>query len=148
MQLPLKNLYLAILCLTLLSGCALGKKEWPSAQESEDSFSLLLIEGIRQENCLMLEIAVNGASHRLWRASVQYEIVGGEDGEGCTGCPFVPRDAVHFTRDNKGFVLEGRNLKLSICSLDPTKEYRFRVAGKSELPSSPIEYTDVYVASP
>ena len=44
-----------------LLGCALGKKEWPSAQKSEDSFSLELIEGVRQDNCLLLEIAVKGA---------------------------------------------------------------------------------------
>jgi hypothetical protein len=133
---------------TALLGCALGKKEWPSAQESEDSFSLELINGVRQDNCLFLEISVKGATHRLWRASIQFEVVGGADGDGCTGCPFVPRDAVHFTRDQKGFVFEGNNLKLSICNLEKDKEYRFRVSGKSELPTSPIVYTNVFVASP
>lgn len=131
-----------------LWGCALGKKEWPSAQESEDSFSLELIQGVRQDNCLLLEVAVKGAAHRLWRASIQLETVGGDDSEGCIGCPFVPRDAVHFTRNQKGFVLEGNNLKLSICNLEQGKEYRFRVAGKSELSISPIVYTDVFVAEP
>lgn len=133
--------------LTLL-GCAMGKKEWPKAQKSEDSFSLELIEGTRQDNCLFLEIAVRGAANRLWRASVQFEAVGGDDGDGCTGCPFVPRDAIHFTRNQKGFLLEGNNLKLSICNLESGKEYRFRVSGKSELPTTPLVYTDVFVASP
>lgn len=131
-----------------LLGCALGKKEWPSAQQSEDSFSLELIKGVRQDNCLLLEISVKGAAHRLWRASIQFEAVGGDNGDGCTGCPFVPRDAVHFTRNQKGFVLEGNNLKLSICNLEAGKEYRFRVSGKSELPTNPLVYTDVFVASP
>lgn len=137
-----------LLALSLLFGCAMGKKEWPKSQESEDSFTLELIEGVRQDNCLILEISVKGAAHRLWRASVQFEAVGGDNGEGCAGCPFVPRDAVHFTRNQKGFALEGNNLQLSICNLEPGKEYRFRVAGKSELPTSPLVYTDVYVASP
>ena len=132
----------------VLMGCALGKKEWPSAQESEDSFELELIQGDRQDNCLLLVVAVKGAAHRLWRASIQFETVGGNDGDGCTGCPFAPRDAIHFTRDQKGFVLEGKNLKLSICNLEPDKEYRFRVAGKSELSTAPLDYTDVFVTSP
>ncbi len=126
----------------------MGKKEWPSAQESEDSFSLELIQGVRQDKCLLLDISIKGAANRLWRASIQYELVGGDDGEGCTGCPFVPRDAVHFTRNQKGFALEGNNLKLSICNLEQGKEYRFRVAGKSELQTSALVYTDVFVASP
>ena len=139
---------LILLILTTLFGCAMGKKEWPKAQESEDSFRLELIKGERRDNCLFLEIAVHGTVHRLWRASIQYEAVGSDNGEGCSGCPFVPRDAVHFTRDQKGFVLDGHNMKLSICDLEQGKEYRFRVAGKSELPTRPLEYTDVYVALP
>lgn len=148
MRPKITNIPLLLLVLMLFFGCAMGKKEWPSAQESEDAFTLELIEGVRQENCLMLEISVKGAAQRLWRASVQFEAVGDDDGEGCMGCPFVPRDAVHFTRSQKGFVLEGNNLRLSICDLEPGKEYRFRVAGKSELPTNPLVYTDVYVASP
>lgn len=131
-----------------LFGCALGKKEWPAAQESDDSFTMELMVGDRQDNCLLLEVAVNGAVNRLYRASIQYEIVGDIEGSGCEGCPFVPRDAVHFTRNQKDFVLNGHTLTLSLCNLDPGKEYRFRVAGKSELPTSPLVYTDVYVTTP
>ncbi|MGL1862354.1 MAG: fibronectin type III domain-containing protein [Pseudodesulfovibrio sp.] len=130
-----------------LFGCALGKKEWPSAQESQDSFDLELIIGERNENCLVLEIAVAGAVDRLYRASIQYEIVGGDSG-GCDGCPFVPRDAVHFTRNQKEFLMNGNNLTLSLCDLEPGTEYRFRVAGKSELPTTPLVYTDVFVTTP
>ena len=134
--------------LAVMSGCALGRKEWPSANKSEDSFSLSLIEGVRQEGCLMLQVAVKGAVHRLWRASVLYEAVGSDEGQGCAGCPFVPREAVHFTRDQEGFVMQGNILKLSICGLEPGTEYRFRVSGKSELSTMPLQYTDVYEAAP
>ncbi len=105
---------LLLFTLTVVMGCALGRKEWPKASESEDTFKLVLLEGVRQDNCLLLDITVNGAAHRLWRASIQYEAVGDLEGQGCFGCPFVPRDAVHFTRDQKGFVMQGINLKLSI----------------------------------
>lgn len=139
---------LLLLAQFALSGCALGKKEWPAAQKSEDSFTLELIKGERKDNCLLLEVAVSGAANRLYRASIQYEILGGSDGEGCDGCPFVPRDAVHFTRNQNDFALNGNNLTLSLCTLETGKEYRFRVAGKSELPTSPIVYTDVFVTIP
>lgn len=137
---------LAIAQLTL-SGCALGKKEWPEAQESDDRFALEFLAGERNDNCLILDVAVSGAAHRLYRASIQYESVGGEDG-GCEGCPFVPRDAVHFTRNQNNFALNGNDLTLSMCTLEPGVEYRFRVAGKSELPTSPLVYTDVFVTTP
>jgi len=126
----------------------MGKKEWPEPQESQDSFSLELLVGDKQDNCLLLEIAITGAVERLYRASIQYEFVGDVEGAGCDGCPFVPRDAVHFTRNQKGFALNGNNLTLSLCGLDSGKNYRFRVAGKSELPTSPLVYTDVYVTTP
>lgn len=134
--------------LAVMSGCALGRKEWPTAQASEDTFTLSLMEGVRQDNCLVLQVAVKGAAQRLWRASVLYEAVGSGEGQGCSGCPFVPREAVHFTRDQKGFGMQGSILKLSICGLEPGTEYRFRVSGKSELPTMPLQYTDVYVAAP
>lgn len=128
-------------------GCALGKKEWPSPKESEDRFGLEMLAAERTDNCLLLKIAVTGAADRLYRASIQYETVGGAGG-GCDGCPFVPRDAVHFTRDQQDFVLNGNTLTLSLCSLEPGTEYRFRVAGKSELSASPLVYTNVYVTTP
>ncbi|NDV19137.1 hypothetical protein GO013_06860 [Pseudodesulfovibrio sp. JC047] len=134
--------------LTIVSGCALGRKEWPASVNSEDAFGLKLMDGVRQDECLLLQIAVTGATHRLWRASVQYEAVGTAPGQGCEGCPFVPRNAVHFTRDQDGFNLKGQTLQLSICGLEPGIEYRFRVAGKSELSVMPIEYTDVFQAVP
>ena len=132
----------------MLSGCALGRKEWPSAQKSEDVFALKLMEGVRQDGCLLLQVAVTGASHRLWRASVQYEAVGTDEGQGCAGCPFVARNASHFTRDQEGFDLQGGMLRLTVCGLEPGIEYRFRVAGKSEISVMPIKYTDVYESLP
>ncbi|WP_041720121.1 hypothetical protein [Pseudodesulfovibrio piezophilus] len=132
---------------TTLFGCALGKKEWPVAQKSEDLFKLTLISGARRDNCLLLQVAVSGASQRLYRASIQYDTVGGELGT-CEGCPFIPRDVVNFTRDQDGFDMEGETLSLSMCSLDPKIEYRFRVAGKSELPTSPLVYTDIFTTTP
>ncbi len=129
-----------------LLGCALGKKEWPSAVKEEDTFGLELVIGDRQESCLLLELEVTGAAHRLFRASVQYEFIG-DDG-GCIGCPFVPRNAAHYTRNSNDFKINGNMLSLSLCGLDPDKEYRFRIAGKSELPNSPLVFTDVYVTTP
>lgn len=131
-----------------LSACALGKKEWPAPQSSQDRFSLELVVGERQNECLHLEIVVSGAVDRLYRASIQYETVGPADGEGCAGCPFVPREAIHFTRGQPSFALSGDSLKLDLCSLAPDKQYRFRVAGKSELPASPLVYTDVFITTP
>lgn len=148
MRLSLAQLILVMMTLSFFSGCALGKKEWPDPQEREDRFALELLVGERQEACLHLEIAVSGAISRMYRASIQYEVVGGSDGEGCTGCPFVPRDVAHFTRGQQGFSLNGNNLILDFCDLDPSKQYRFRVAGKSELPTSPLVYTDVYITTP
>jgi hypothetical protein len=138
---------LLLLVQAVLSGCALGKKEWPQPQQSEDTFTLEIMAAERTDTCLLLTIAVGGAAHRLYRASIQYEIVGGGDGEGCAGCPFVPRDAVHFTRNQGAFDLVGNTLKLSLCTLEPDKEYRFRVAGKNDLPALPLTYTDVFVTT-
>ena len=136
------------LCLVLVAlltlGCALGKKEWPEPQESEDRFALEIAAADRQEACILLDVMVTGAVERLYRASIEYETVGDELG-GCPGCPFVPRHAKHITRDSAEFKLDGRRLSISLCGLDPTKTYRFRVAGKSELPAAPLVYTDVYV---
>lgn len=134
--------------LTVLAGCALGRKQWPEATRGEDRFTLSLIEGVRQDDCLVLTIMVKGAVNRMWRASVLYESVGDDEGQGCEGCPFVPREARHFTRDQSEFNLNGNILKLSICGLEPGVEYRFRVSGKSEIPTMALEYTDVYMAEP
>lgn len=133
--------------LFVVAGCALGKKEWPEARSSDDTFSLELMVGERKDNCLLLEVGVTGAVDRLYRASIQYERVGGEGG-GCEGCPFVPRDAKHVTRDQSEFVMNGNTLTLSMCTLESDVEYRFRVVGKSELPTSPLVYTDVFVTTP
>lgn len=137
-----------LLCLALLAGCALGHKQWPEASRSENSFTLKLMDGERVEDCLVLQVAVNGSVDRLWRASVLYEAVGDGEGQGCAGCPFVPRKAQHFTRGQEGFDLAGNILKLSICGLEPGVEYRFKVSGKSEIPTMGLQYTDVYMAEP
>lgn len=134
--------------LALLSGCALGRKDWPSATESEDRFSLRVVEGVRQDNCLLLTVTVKGASNRLLRASILYESVGDGEGQGCSGCPFVPREAVHFTRGQDGFDLQNGILSLSLCGLNPGVEYRFRVSGKNELPSMPMTYSEVWTSAP
>ncbi|WP_242012253.1 hypothetical protein [Pseudodesulfovibrio cashew] len=137
----------SLLALLLVSGCALGKKEWPAARESDDAFELEVIAAQRKDQCLTLQVGVRGAVNRLYRVSIQLERVGGEGG-GCPGCPFVPREAVHITRDQQEFSLKGNFLDLSLCTLEPGVPYRFRVAGKSELPTAPLVYTDVFVADP
>lgn len=136
-----------LLALVLLSACTMGKKNWPRAEESEDAFSLKVLSAERKDKCLMLQLNVVGAVDRLYRASIQYEEVGGENG-GCIDCPFVPREALHLTRNNQDFILDGNTLSLGMCSLEPGVEYRFRVAGKSELPGTPLVFTKVYVAEP
>ncbi|WP_419787911.1 hypothetical protein [Pseudodesulfovibrio sp.] len=136
---------LAVLAALFLFGCALGKKEWPEPQKREDTFSLKLAGAEKKDGCLFLDIMVTGAKERLYRASIQYEAVGDGDGEGCVGCPFVPRAVKHITRDSSEFKLEGHRLSISLCGLDPYKTYRFRVAGQNELPAVPLVYTDVYI---
>lgn len=138
---------LLLLCLAL-AACALGKKEWPVPQKSEDRFSLKLLNGVREDNCLLLDVAVSGAASRLWRVAIQYEAVGTGEGQGCSGCPFVPREVKEFTRERQEFNLQGSVLKLSLCGLEPGVEYRFRVVGTSELPAMPLESTDVYESLP
>ncbi|OIQ48980.1 hypothetical protein BerOc1_03738 [Pseudodesulfovibrio hydrargyri] len=139
---------LLLFALAVLAGCALGRKQWPEATRSEDRFNLKLMDGERIDDCLVLRVGVSGAVERLWRASVLYEPVGDEEGQGCVGCPFVPREAKHFTRDQQGFDLQGNVLKLGICGLEPGVEYRFQVSGKSEIPTMRMQYTDVYMAEP
>jgi len=131
----------------LLAGCTMGKKNWPEAVTSEDSFALEIMSAERKDNCLLLQVNVTGAVDRLYRATIQYEQVGGEDG-GCIDCPFVPRNALHITRNQNNFVLNGNSLSMSICALEPGVEYRFRVAGKSELPATPLVFTNVFVTGP
>lgn len=139
---------LSFLMIALLaSGCALGKKEWPNPQQSEDAFTLEVLAAERTEDCLLLKLAVSGAVERLYRASIEYEVVGDEEGEGCQGCPFVPRGAKHIARSSSEFDLKGHTLTINLCGLNPQKIYRFRVAGKSELPESPLVYTDIYVTT-
>lgn len=139
----------ALLLLVLpFTGCALGHKEWPTAQKSEDTFSLKLMDGVRQDNCLLLDIAVGGATERLWRVAIQYEAIGTEEGQGCSGCPFVPRAVKEFTRESSEFNLHGSILKLSLCGLEPGVEYRFRVVGTNELPAMSLVSTDVYESMP
>jgi len=138
---------IALLSLMLISACTMGKKNWPRAEESEDAFGFQMLSAEREEKCLMLQLNVSGAVDRLYRASIQYEEVGGENG-GCIDCPFVPRNAEHLTRNNQDFILDGNTLSLSMCSLEPGVEYRFRVAGKSELPGTPLVFTKVFVAEP
>lgn len=139
---------LSFLMIALLaSGCALGKKEWPNPQQSEDAFTLEVLAAERTEDCLLLKLAVSGAVERLYRASIEYEVVGDEEGEGCQGCPFVPRGAKHIARSSSEFDLKGHTLTINLCGLNPQKIYRFRVAGKSELPENPLVYTDIYVTT-
>ncbi|EGB13684.1 putative lipoprotein [Pseudodesulfovibrio mercurii] len=139
---------LLLLCLVLLAGCAMGRKQWPEATRSQDRFTLKLIDGERVDRCLLLRVAVSGSVDRLWRASVLFEAVGDGEDQGCVGCPFVPREAQHFTRGQDGFDLEGNVLRLNICGLEPGVEYRFRVSGKSEIPTMAVQYTDVYMSEP
>ena len=139
---------LTFLLITLLvSGCALGKKEWPNPQQSEDAFTLEVLVAERTDDCLLLKLAVSGDVERLYRASIEYEVVGDGEGEGCQGCPFVPRGAKHVARSNSEFDLKGNTLTLNLCGLDPQKTYRFRVSGKSELPTIPLVYTNIYVTT-
>ena len=136
-----------LLILLLASGCALGKKEWPNPQQSEDAFTLEILAAERTDECLLLKLAVSGAVNRLYRASIEYEVVGDDEGEGCQGCPFVPRGAKHVARSSSEFDLKGHTLTLNLCGLDLQKTYRFRVAGKSELPENPLVYTNIYVTT-
>ncbi|GAB7022828.1 hypothetical protein [Salidesulfovibrio brasiliensis] len=136
------------LSLFLLLGCALGKKEWPEAVKKEDRFTLRLLEGSRTGTCLKLVLEVEGAAHRLESVLVQYEMVGDGPGEGCIGCPFIPRDAVLIRRGDDGFRLSGDELILSLCPFEEDREYRFRVAGVNTLSSLPSATTEVYVADP
>jgi len=136
-----------LLIALLASGCALGKKEWPNPQESEDTFTLAILAAERTDECLLLKLAVSGAVERLYRASIEYEVVGDGDGEGCQGCPFVPREAKHVARNSSEFDLKGHTLTLNLCGLNPQKIYRFRVAGKSELSASSLVYTNIYVTT-
>ncbi|AMK11788.1 MAG: hypothetical protein AB7E51_08725 [Pseudodesulfovibrio sp.] len=148
MRRPVALFLLLAFGLAVFAGCALGRKKWPSAVSSEDAFTLSVTQATRQDDCLAVQVMVKGAVNRLWRASILYEPVGSADDQGCEGCPFVPRAAEHFTRGQDGFRLEGNYLNLGMCGMEPGVEYRFRVSGKSELPSMPLEYTDVYVAEP
>ena len=140
-------LILITLLALALSACTMGKKNWPRAEESEDAFELKVLSAERKDKCLMLQLNITGAVDRLYRASIQYEEVGGENG-GCIDCPFVPRNAQHLTRNNQDFILDGNTLSLGMCALEPGVEYRFRVAVKSELPGTPLVFTKVYVAEP
>ncbi|WP_319584808.1 hypothetical protein [uncultured Pseudodesulfovibrio sp.] len=148
MRKSLATTILLLFALAVLAGCALGRKQWPEASRNEDRFTLKLMDGERIDDCLVVQVGVSGAVDRLWRASVLYEAVGDEEGQGCVGCPFVPRAVQHFTRGQQGFDLEGKVLKLSICGLEPGVEYRFQVSGKSEIPTMSMQYTDVYMAEP
>ena len=96
------------------------------------------MDGVRQGDCLLFQVAVNAATQRLWRVTIQYEAVGTGEGQGCSGCPFVPRAVKEFTRENSEFNLHGSVLNLSLCGLEPGVEYRFRVVGTSELPAMPL----------
>lgn len=136
-----------LLVILLASGCALGKKEWPAPQQSEDTFQLQVLAAERTDDCLLLKISVTGAVERLFRVSIEYEAVGGGDGEGCSGCPFVPRAAKHISRNSSEFDLNGHTLTLNLCGLSPQKTYRFRVSGKSELPANPLVYTEIFITT-
>ncbi|KAB1443816.1 hypothetical protein [Pseudodesulfovibrio senegalensis] len=137
-----------ICCLFLVSGCALGKKEWPSADKGEDTFTLSVINGQRSEGCLVVNVQVKGAVDRLAYVNVQFEPVGNEPGQGCPDCPFMPRRTMRFSRGDPGFDLEGNRLRISYCGLKPAMEYRFRIIGVNDLNTTAYTYTDIFVASP
>jgi hypothetical protein len=130
----------------LLSASAHGKKEWPEPQNIQESFTMQILCADRTDNCLSLQIVINGAVEKLYRASIQFEPIGDDDG-GCESCPFVPRDAEHYLRSEPNFILNDNVLTLKFCSLNPLKNYRFRVAGESELSIIPIVYTNTYVTT-
>jgi len=138
---------LLLLALPALTGCVLGIKEWPQPIKAEDVFTFEVMAAKRTDTCLLLTLSVGGAVERLYRASIQYEAVGDGEDQGCEGCPFVPRKAAHFTRDQSAFDLHGATLKLSLCGLDPQTRYRFRVAGKNDLSALPMVYTEVFVTT-
>lgn len=143
-RMKLTGLFLVVA--VFFTGCALGKKEWPSAVKSEDRFNLVILSAARTDECLSVTVAVSGAAHRLYRASILYEQVGGPGG-GCEECPFVPRKSKHVVRGQSEFSLQNNTLELGLCNLSPEHNYRFRIAGKSELSTSPIVYTEVYVTT-
>lgn len=142
------QLFVIILLVSIVSGCALGQKEWPSAVRSEDTFAIRVTTADRQAQCLSLTIAISGAVSRLYRASIQYEPVGDEGGDGCVGCPFVPREAEHYLKEDGVLAINNNQFTLSFCGFEPDKEYRFRVAAESELPSAPLVYTDIFATQP
>lgn len=134
--------------LMMLSGCAIGQKKWPEAVKKEDRFSLKLVQGSRNGQCMSLILAVEGATNRIESVLVQYEPVGDGPDDGCIGCPFIPRYAELIRPGDDGFTLDGNELSLSFCGLDPDREYRFRVAGVNTLTSQPSATTKVYVVDP
>ena len=142
----LVRLIVCTLMAVALSGCALGKKEWPTAVKEDERFGMTVVSASRHDQCLSVVVQVSGAKDLLYRASLQFESVG--EGGGCPGCPFVPRDAIHVVRGQESFSLQDEFLSLELCELQPGIEYRFRIAGKSELANIPLVYTDTYAALP
>lgn len=132
----------------LLAGCALGNKAWPNPVKEQDRFSILVVSGERSGPCLTIVVRVVGAMHRFSEAGVQLEPVGSLEGQGCNGCPFMPRSAEFIKRGDQNFQISGDTVTLSICTLDEGVEYRFRVIGKNELNDMGSTFTNVYVAEP
>lgn len=144
------SIYLLALVFLFVSvgGCALGKKEWPSPVEAEDTFSISLVRGIREDNCLRLNLQVDGEAKRLSHVIIQYESVDDGPDSGCPGCPFMPRQGVRLEAGDSSFQQVGNTLRLSLCGLKTGVGYRFRVVAYNELKSLRPVSTDVFAADP
>lgn len=150
----MNHIFKILACLTLLvaflvTGCAIGNKEWPSPNKGEDRFELTLLRGERRDRtCLYLEFHVSGARDRLSFVNLQLEPVGDGPGKGCPECPFMPRQGVRISRGEAGFVMTGSVLQLSYCDLEPDTDYRFRIVGMNEISNLEPVRTHIYEATP
>ncbi len=118
---------LVIFSSMLISGC--GLKKWPEPQKSEDSFSWGSIEAERHDNCLFIDIDVQGASGNIDHILVLLEPVGDKFGEGCPGCPFKAKRSVRFDHGSPGFKQVDSRVRLAVCGLEFDELYRWKVVG-------------------
>ncbi len=110
---------------TLHCGC--GKKAWPTPQAGQDAFGFEAVEASKAEECLQVQARLSGAAQNLQSVVLILEALD----EPCPGCPFQPSRSIELPLNAPQIRLQGKNLDISFCDIDPKKAYRLKLQAEN-----------------
>ncbi len=126
-----KSTWIALLAVVIsslaVSGC--GKKSWPEPRSVKERFGWSSVQALREGACLKITARMSGQWGNL--EEVALELSPTQEAGACANCPFHPSQRVVLRPGDPGLSLDGPELALEYCQLNPEILYRYRLVGKN-----------------